>query len=508
MKSLDSMNRRSGRDLETRGPRPAHARRRSRHWVMRGRHAVALIAAATLSILGFAACTTSTTSYPSPIASDLTPGPNADLPPNAQTLHSLARLMLSHGRVRQAESLLVQINREDPEYIPAYLELSHIRLRQRRFDEAADALKQAVSRRPNDPVLLNNLGFCLLLGKDYAGALPYFQSAQSLHPAAPRYRANAALALGMLGRYAESMAAFREMLPPEVVEYNIGVIAEARKDFDIARVSFSRAEALGFEMSQAGAGSIEALVTQDPVPVEPAGYPPVSDGALFEDADPATQTLVLDDGAVLLEAALLFPPVSDSEFFEDADPAAQTLVLDDGAVLLESALLFPESRSGARTADPVREDVTVIEDSASANSWAPVPRGWEPADRPDPKMDPLIAPPNPAVVRPPDPMPAAKPERILPPAVQTPEAEPERTTIEPATEPAPIDEHEDREEEPRLPPLSEEHKSEILADLTQAGAINRIDLFLRTVKLSDYGGKVAMLVFVWTGCTALLRVRR
>jgi hypothetical protein len=45
-----------------------------------------------------------------------------------------------------------------------------------------------------------------------------------------RYRGNMALALGMLGRYEESLSLYQQVVSPSDAHFNLAVICDARKD--------------------------------------------------------------------------------------------------------------------------------------------------------------------------------------------------------------------------------------------------------------------------------------
>jgi Flp pilus assembly protein TadD len=87
---------------------------------------------------------------------------------------------------------------------------------------------------PQDPVLLNNLGMSQLVRKDYENALELFTFAAGIKPENARYRANAAVACGLLGRDAESLALFEQILPREHAVHNVHVLRRARQQADPA----------------------------------------------------------------------------------------------------------------------------------------------------------------------------------------------------------------------------------------------------------------------------------
>jgi len=74
---------------------------------------------------------------------------------------------------------------------------------------------------------------CHLLKGDYDDALEQFTQASAVGDDR-RYRANMAVALGMLGRYNESMALYEQIVGEEDAKHNLRVIIEARKDRNVS----------------------------------------------------------------------------------------------------------------------------------------------------------------------------------------------------------------------------------------------------------------------------------
>jgi Flp pilus assembly protein TadD len=102
-------------------------------------------------------------------------------------------------------------------------------MRQGRVNEAAEMLSEALRIRPQDPVLLNNLGMCLLVRKEYEKALDHFTQAAGLVPESEKYRANMATALGLLVRQEESFALLQQVLPEDKAKHNTEILRKARE---------------------------------------------------------------------------------------------------------------------------------------------------------------------------------------------------------------------------------------------------------------------------------------
>ncbi|MBP8605944.1 MAG: tetratricopeptide repeat protein [Phycisphaerae bacterium] len=151
---------------------------------------------------------------------------NPDRPPTAKTLYLMADILSSQGRDASAEQLFKRIQREYPDFLPAYNDLAAMQMRQRRLAEAMETLSAGLKISPRDPVLLNNMGICWLIRKDYAKALDYFTEAAAVMPTNTRYRANMAAALSLLGRREEALALFKQILPEEEALENIRILCD------------------------------------------------------------------------------------------------------------------------------------------------------------------------------------------------------------------------------------------------------------------------------------------
>jgi Flp pilus assembly protein TadD len=158
-------------------------------------------------------------------------------PPTARTLYAMADILAAQGRDSECEFVLKRIIQEHPEFALAYSSLAELQMRQRRVNEAIDTLSSSLRVRPRDPVLLNNLGMCWIVRRDYEKALEAFTKAAGIAPENVRYRTNMAVALGLMGRYEESLCLFRQVLPEEQANHNLNVLREAEESAKPARTA-------------------------------------------------------------------------------------------------------------------------------------------------------------------------------------------------------------------------------------------------------------------------------
>lgn len=163
-------------------------------------------------------------------SSDLDFQTQADRPATTKTLWAMADILATQGKDSECEYVLKRIIQSDPEFLPAYNSLAELQMRQGRTSDAAQTLQDALRIAPDDPVLLNNLGMCRLVRRDYEGALKVFNKAAAIVPENMKYRANMAVALGLMGRDEEALALFKKVLPEDRAVHNLTLLRQAREN--------------------------------------------------------------------------------------------------------------------------------------------------------------------------------------------------------------------------------------------------------------------------------------
>lgn len=152
----------------------------------------------------------------------------ANPPPTAKTLYAMADILATQGRDSECEYVLKRIIQENPKLIAAYNRLAELQMRQGHTNTAIKTLQDALLVNPEDPVLLNNLGMCWIVRRDYENALEMFNKAAGIMPENAKYRANMAVALGLMGRDEEALSLFKQVLPEDQANHNLNILREAK----------------------------------------------------------------------------------------------------------------------------------------------------------------------------------------------------------------------------------------------------------------------------------------
>jgi len=161
--------------------------------------------------------------------------------PLPETIYRTARLLAARGMTDAAYSTLTNLIEQHPNYVPAYVELASLQVRQRRVAAAIRTLEAGIAIDGEDAVLHNNLGMCAMLMGNYERALEAFDAAAVNDEENARYRSNKALALAMLGHYDAALAIYQQVETAANAHYNLAVVCEARADFDRAEQEFAKA---------------------------------------------------------------------------------------------------------------------------------------------------------------------------------------------------------------------------------------------------------------------------
>jgi Flp pilus assembly protein TadD len=113
-------------------------------------------------------------------------------------------------------------------FVAAYNRAGVVLDRLGRFDEANEVFLEAIALEPEEAYLRNNLAFSYMLQHQWLDAESELRTALNLSPRFTRARVNLGVTLGRLGRFDESLAQFKEVLPLANAYYNLGLLYKAQ----------------------------------------------------------------------------------------------------------------------------------------------------------------------------------------------------------------------------------------------------------------------------------------
>ncbi len=192
----------------------------------------------------------------------------ADRPPTAKTLYRLGNLLAAQGRMAKSGASFRACIARYPRFMPAYCKLAALSVRHRQFDTAIETLQRGLNVAPDDSVLRNDLGMCLLLNGQSEAALDQFAKAAAIAPNNPLYRANVALATGMVGRFDEAFKLYCELLGNRGARFNLRVIRKARGNIERDSLQFGKANSYGATADEK-AGDELRLARENPQDQDP-----------------------------------------------------------------------------------------------------------------------------------------------------------------------------------------------------------------------------------------------
>ena len=156
----------------------------------------------------------------------------ASRPATAKTLWAMADILATQGKDSQCEFVLKKIIHEHPAFLAAYNSLAELKMRQGQTKAAIKTLQDGLGINPDAPVLLNNLGMCWMILQDNEIALEMFTKAAGIMPENPKYRANMAVVLGLMGRDEESLSLFKQVLSEDLANQNLAVLLKTEDNTD------------------------------------------------------------------------------------------------------------------------------------------------------------------------------------------------------------------------------------------------------------------------------------
>jgi Flp pilus assembly protein TadD len=149
-----------------------------------------------------------------------------------------AKLFESQGLYTKAITQYRKAIAVDHSFVEAYHRLGLLLSSVGRHQDALPHLQRAVQLQPDNPMLLNNYGFELLLNQRWPEATQQLTHAVNLKPDFPRAHVNLGIAQSKMGRFDEALASFRKALPETDAYYNVGLMYRGQQRYTQAAEIF------------------------------------------------------------------------------------------------------------------------------------------------------------------------------------------------------------------------------------------------------------------------------
>ena len=162
--------------------------------------------------------------------------------------HALAyegagQALMQMGEYDEAENKFHKALELNPDLWLSHNDLGLIYDRNLRFDDAIAHYQAGVTIRPNQDILLNNLGVSYYLNGEYLISIEILLKAieAGADPKNPKIYNNLGLVLGKLGRYEETLEAFKKTGDRAVAHNNLGYIYFLQGKYEKAIAAFEKA---------------------------------------------------------------------------------------------------------------------------------------------------------------------------------------------------------------------------------------------------------------------------
>lgn len=175
-----------------------------------------------------------------------------------------ARAMHAQGLTSQAAELLRGVVKAEPRNAAAWSVLGIVLLDAEDVAGALAALERAHRLAPDDPQVLNNLGFLEMTRGRNQRSIELLTSAIVQDPSNRRTRNNLGFALARMDRDTEALAAFRAAGSEADALYDMGLACEIRGDMPGALTHYQAARLASPAHTHAAAAIVRLLHTESP----------------------------------------------------------------------------------------------------------------------------------------------------------------------------------------------------------------------------------------------------
>jgi tetratricopeptide (TPR) repeat protein len=179
---------------------------------------------------------------------------------------ALSKALMSAGRVTEAEEVLKELARRQPDHPAPYLHLGFVLNEQKRYHEGEVACRKVIDLMPDLAEAHNNLGYALSAQGKHLEAKAAFQTAIDLKPDLAEACSNLGYTLGAQGMHSEAEASYRKAidLKPNLAEAhnNLGYALSFQGKHREAEAAYRKAIDLAPDLAVAYSNLGSSLASQ------------------------------------------------------------------------------------------------------------------------------------------------------------------------------------------------------------------------------------------------------
>lgn len=154
---------------------------------------------------------------------------------------TMAQVHEQEGKLQKAAAAYAALHAEKPKHAGVAQRYGIVQIGLGKEDEGILLLEKANLLDPENPAILNDLGYAYLMSGDIEQGEALLREAYELDPRNKRTVNNLALAAGLAGRYDECRALYEQVMTKAEAQANLGYICAQRGEGQRAAAHYSRA---------------------------------------------------------------------------------------------------------------------------------------------------------------------------------------------------------------------------------------------------------------------------
>lgn len=311
-----------------------------------------------------------------PDPSQIEPEPEPKILPS--TYVAAGQLAEGRGDMAMAITMYRKAVAVGKDHVVAYNKLGLALTKIGRHKQAEGVFQSAVQVGPDKPFLHNNLAYAYIAQRQWDKAEEALNTALKLQPDFSRARVNLGLVMARTGRYDQAMKQFLLVLPPASAHYNLGLMYETNRRYELASQAFSQALALDPNLGPAkaalkrveGTMNLQAFETPDTALAKEESQPDTQpDDAAVSDGEPQLNLPQAETASTVVTETSAKQQAKDELILIEPgeEGGAVTEEAPEDLSVPERVLPAPKAGKAVKSDPPREKDEAAEEPAASAD---------------------------------------------------------------------------------------------------------------------------------------------